>query len=108
MPLKLQNKNLDFEFNWEIPKELLHSFYFKHYTKEKNDYCMSPFYTHKYTRTTWALKWCPYGDENSRNDNESKIYLQLINKPSEMQIVIVNQTIYCRQLNVRYCFSFGK
>ena len=79
-----------FWFDWEIPKELLHSFYFKHYTKENNDYCMSSFYTHKYTQTIWALCSYPYGDNNSRNDNESKIYLNLINKPSEMKSVTIN------------------
>ena len=88
-----------FCFDWEIPKELLHSFYFKQY-KEKKDSCMSPLYTHKYTQTIWALSWYPYGDSNSRNDNESQIYLYLINKPSEMKSVTINKTIYCKQLNL--------
>ena len=98
MPTKLQNTNIETKDNmwldWEVPKDLLHSFYFKYY-KEKNDFCMSPFYTHEYTQTIWALKWYP-----NKGDNKSIIYLELINKPSNIKSITVSRTIQCKQLNL--------
>ena len=87
-------------FDWDISKDLLHSFYFKHFKKDKNDFCMSALHEHKYTQTVWALRWFSRGKKNRCNENQSKIYLMLVHKPFEIKNITIHKTLHCKQSNL--------
>ena len=95
-------------FEWQIREEMLHSLYFKHFTKNAdNDYCNSLMFEHKHSHSIWTLQWYPYGNtkynnNNNNNNTQSVMFLHLMYKPNNIKCLTIKKSIECKELNLKF------
>ena len=89
-------------FEFHINSYMLREVYYKHF--KKNDCAMSDIMLHKATKTKWALQFFPMWSKNCFNDKTAEIYLNLMNKSSSVDKIIINQYILCKQNQIEFKF----
>ena len=98
---RILNQNEDkLVFEWHLKYKMLHLFHFDYFREKSKDYsCVSDIVCHEYTNTKWAVDLRLFGDNTGEDIQKCVVYLILVNKPSNIKKITVNQQISCKYIN---------